>query len=122
MRVVQQTLFSRPYLSPALNFWQVEKDGVGIWADWEAAEGTGALGQPELSTGAFCASSPHLPALLRTGTSREFSARLSPKDVPPTHTVNTHLVAVSPQQTLSDPEQKPVCQAALMGFPREERC
>lgn len=63
---------------------------VSIWADWGAAEGTGALGQPELGTRAPCASSPHLPALLRTGTSIH-SARLSPKDVPPTHTANTHL-------------------------------
>lgn len=27
MRVVQQTLINSPYLSPALSFWQVEKDG-----------------------------------------------------------------------------------------------
>lgn len=45
---------------------------VSIWADWETAEGTGALGQPEPSACAPRASCPHLPALLRTGTSRGY--------------------------------------------------
>lgn len=64
---------------------------VSIWADWETAEGTGALGQPEPSACAPRASCPHLPALLRTGTSRGFFTR---PDCPQ---------RTCPQQTLQTP-------------------
>lgn len=92
MRVVQQTLINSPYLSPALSFWQVEKDGQYL----------GRLGSSRGYRSSRAARAGHSCPLCQqpppscSAEDRHFqgafhSARLSPKDVPPTHTANTHL-------------------------------
>lgn len=111
MGVFQQTLISSPYLPPALNFWQVEKDGEYLG---RLENSRGSRSSRAARAESFCPSSPHLPALLRTGTSREFFTQPDcPQRTCPQHTLQTPIWpgpggAALPCLNIQERTQRPV--------------